>query len=164
MRLKITKSAHSTSYQVIKYAFINGKRISVSVESLGNSNDIISRTGCSDPEKWARDYVASLNSNAINKHIETTITFNSSKSLSNNASHSYNGGYLFLQKIYYKLGLDCISKSVKKSISLSTILTLFFQDFYIQGSSFQVQNFHLLKILINSLSSQTSNFKIFTAH
>lgn len=117
MRLKITKSAHSTSYQVIKSAFINGKRTSVTVESLGNSKDIIARTGCSDPEKWAREYVASLNDNARKDHVETTITLESSKSIPLDTSRSFNGGYLFLQQIYYKLGLDRISKAVKKKHS-----------------------------------------------
>ena len=36
MRLRATKSAHSVSYSVIKSAYINKKRTTVTVEKLGN--------------------------------------------------------------------------------------------------------------------------------
>ena len=45
MRLKISKSAHSLSYSVIKSAYINGKRTSVVVERLGNTEEIKAKAG-----------------------------------------------------------------------------------------------------------------------
>lgn len=114
MRLSITKSAHTTSYSVIKSAYINGKRTSVVVESLGSEKTIKEKYGCEDPESWAREYVRKLNEQAKKEKIEATITFNSSKAIPENQQRRFNGGYLFLQSVYYDLGLDKISKAVKK--------------------------------------------------
>ena len=61
MRLRITKSAHSKSYSVIKSAYINKKRTTVTVERLGNDKYICETYGVDDAEAWARDYVAELN-------------------------------------------------------------------------------------------------------
>lgn len=113
MRLKITKSAHSKSYSVIKSAYINNKRTSVLVEKLGNEEFIKQTYGCEDAEAWARNYVKELNENAAASKYETTITFNSSKSIDPSIQRHFNGGYLFLQQIYYELGLDKICKAIK---------------------------------------------------
>lgn len=43
-----------------------------------------------------------------------SIDFSPVKSLEDNARRCFNGGYLFLQDIYYELGLDRISKAVTK--------------------------------------------------
>lgn len=48
MRLRATKSAHSVSYSVIKSAYINKKRTTVTVEKLGNEKEICKKYGVSD--------------------------------------------------------------------------------------------------------------------
>ena len=71
MRLRATKSAHSVSYSVIKSAYINKKRTTVTVEKLGNEKEICKKHGVSDALAWAKEYVANLNKNAeMNKEIE----------------------------------------------------------------------------------------------
>lgn len=112
MRLKINKSKHSISYDVIKSAYINNKRTSVIVEKLGNEEYIKKTYKVTDAEAWARAHVEELNKAAENNLLETTITFNSSKDISSKQRH-FNGGYLFLQAVYYDLGLDKICKSIK---------------------------------------------------
>ena len=113
MRLRTTKSAHSTSYSVIKSAYINKKRTTVTVEKLGNENEIRKRTGCSDPLEWARQYVAELNRKA--KEDSTTIQLDLSpvKPIPSGQNRKFNVGYLFLQSIYYDLGLDRICKAIR---------------------------------------------------
>ena len=64
MRLRITKSAHSNSYSVIKSAYINKKRTTVTVEILGNDKYIRETYGVDDAEAWARAHVAQLNQKA----------------------------------------------------------------------------------------------------
>ena len=64
MRLRATKSAHSVSYSVIKSAYINKKRTTVTVEKLGNEKEICKKYGVSDALAWAKEYVANLNKNA----------------------------------------------------------------------------------------------------
>ena len=63
MRLRATKSAHSVSYSVIKSAYINKKRTTVTVEKLGNEKEICKKHGVSDALAWAKEYVANLNHN-----------------------------------------------------------------------------------------------------
>ena len=95
MRLRATKSAHSVSYSVIKSAYINKKRTTVTVEKLGNEKEICKKHGVSDALAWAKEYVANLNKNAeMNKPFE--ISFDPSIPLTQNDQRLFNGGYLFL--------------------------------------------------------------------
>ena len=58
MRLRTTKSAHSVSYSVIKSAYVNKKRTTVTVEILGNAKDICEKYGVDDEFKARLAYVA----------------------------------------------------------------------------------------------------------
>ena len=113
MRLRATKSAHSVSYSVIKSAYINKKRTTVTVEKLGNEKEICKKYGVSDALAWAKEYVANLNKNAErNKPID--ISFDPSIPLTQNDQRLFNGGYLFLQDIYFQLGFDKICKAIAR--------------------------------------------------
>jgi transposase len=117
MRLKISKSAHSLSYSVIKSAYINGKRTSVVVERLGNTEEIKMKAGGMDPLEWCRQYVAALNQkNTVNIH-GIDFTLYPSARIDSGKRNLYNGGYLFLEDIYYDLGLNRISKAISKKHS-----------------------------------------------
>ena len=61
MRLRVSKSAHSTSYTVIKSAYINKVRTTVTVEYLGNDEQIRQKYHVDDAEAWARAHVDELN-------------------------------------------------------------------------------------------------------
>ena len=61
MRLQISKSKNATSYYVIKSYRENGHNTSKVVEKLGTREQIMARTGCEDPEAWARAYIEELN-------------------------------------------------------------------------------------------------------
>ena len=60
MRLQISKSQNATSYYVIKSYRENGHNSSKVVEKLGTREQIMERTGCEDPEAWARAYIEEL--------------------------------------------------------------------------------------------------------
>lgn len=117
MRLKITKSAHSNSYSVIKSAYRNGVITSVLVEKLGNDKEICEKYGVSDAEKWAREYVAALNKKSEEEKAKISITYSPSKEIKKNERRSFNAGYLFLQKTYYELGLNKICIAIKRKHS-----------------------------------------------
>lgn len=116
MRLHKVKSKNSVSYRVIKSAYINQKRTSVTVETLGSEQYIKDTYGVDDAEKWAREYVDRLNSQAGQARTQATISLDPTRSIGA-ARRQFNGGYLFLQDIYYDLGLDRICKAVKKKHS-----------------------------------------------
>lgn len=115
MRLSIIKSPHSTSYSVIKSAYVNKKITSVTVEKLGNDKYIRETYGVDDAEAWARAYVAELNRKAKEEESTVSISFSPVRSIPLDERRSFNVGFLFLQKIFYDLGLDKISKAVKKN-------------------------------------------------
>ena len=115
MRLRTTKSAHSVSYSVIKSAYVNKKRTTVTVEILGNAKDIREKYGVDDAEAWARAHVAELNRKAKEEESSLYISFSPARSIPMDEQRSFNVGFLFLQKIFYDLGLDKISKTIKKN-------------------------------------------------
>ena len=110
MRLSITGSKNSPSYYVLESTFIHGKHSTTIVEKLGNYETL--KKEHDDPEAWARAYVAELNrkqaeeraANASNDTVQ--LTLNTSKVLTKDSRNTFNGGYLFLQDIFYDLGLD----------------------------------------------------------
>ena len=114
MRLRITKSAHSNSYSVIKSAYINKKRTTVTVEKLGNDKYICETYGVDDAEAWAREYVAELNKKAEEEETAISISFSPIRSVPKDKQRSFNAGYLFLQDIYYDLGLNKICTAIKR--------------------------------------------------
>ena len=114
MRLKITKSAHSTSYYVIKSAYKNKKITSVVVERLGNEKYICETYGVDDAEAWARAHVAELNKKAEEEDTSVSISFSPTRSIPLGEHRAFNAGYLFLQDIYYDLGLHKICAAIKR--------------------------------------------------
>lgn len=126
MRLRITKSAHSNSYSVIKSAYVNKKRTTVTVERLGNDKYICETYGVDDAEAWARAHVAELNEKAKDDAL-ISVNFSPARSVPLGERRSFNAGYLFLQDIYYDLGLHKICTAIKRkhkfSYDLNAILS-----------------------------------------
>ena len=61
MRIRTTKTKNGRLFYVIKtYYDGKGKEHSVTVEKLGNENDIREKYG-RDPDEWAKEYVKKLN-------------------------------------------------------------------------------------------------------
>ena len=61
MRIRTGKTKNGRLFYVIKtYYDSHGIEHTVTVEKLGNENDIRQRTG-RDPDEWAKEYVAQLN-------------------------------------------------------------------------------------------------------
>lgn len=114
MRLRITKSAHSNSYSVIKSAYINKKRTSVTIEKLGNDKYIRETYGVDDAEAWAREHVAELNRKANEEESKMNISFSPVSSIPLGEKRTFNAGYLFLQKLFYDLGLSSICTMIKR--------------------------------------------------
>lgn len=114
MRLSITKSAHSTSYSVIKSAYVNKKRTSVVVEKLGNDEYIKKTYGVDDPLAWAKAHVEELNKKAKQEESTLDISFSPTSSIPVDERRKFNVGYLFLQQIFYDLGIDKICTAIKR--------------------------------------------------
>ena len=113
MRLKISKSKNSCSYSIIQDYKNNGKRTTRIVETLGNLDQIKLKANGKDPKEWLKEYVDLLNNEEKENKDNIIIKFSQSTKSKLNEQLLFNAGYLFLQKIYYDLGIDDICDSIK---------------------------------------------------
>ncbi|WP_366924824.1 IS1634 family transposase [Metallumcola ferriviriculae] len=129
MRLKVTKSKNAASLYVIKSVY-NSKTQSNSskiVEKLGTEIELREKLNGADPYKWAKEYIKKLNEKEKEQTREILVPFKQSKLIDKGEKRSFNGGYLFLQKIYHELKLDKICKDIsqkyKFDFDLNSILS-----------------------------------------
>lgn len=128
MRLSLSKSKNATSLYVIKDVIKNKKRTSKIVEKLGTVKELEMKLNGQDPIEWAKEYVAELNRQENEGKEPVVIAkYSPSKLIKKDEQRCFNGGYLFLQKLYHKLGLNkiCseISKKYKFEYNLDSILS-----------------------------------------
>ena len=127
MRLKISGSKNAASLYVIESTYIHGKHSSRVVEKLGTLKDLSEIH--EDPIAWAKEYIAELNKKQAEerkenaKNEEVLLKLNSSVQLVKDQRQLFNGGYLFLQRIFYDLGLDKICNSISSSTKIEYDLT-----------------------------------------
>ena len=119
MRIRTTKTKNGRLFYVIKtYYDSKGVEHSVTVEKLGNENDIRKKYG-QDPDVWAKEHVRLLNEKEKRENQDITLSFSPSKQLTKNYRYEYQIGYLFPQKIYHELKLDLICKRIAERHSFS---------------------------------------------
>lgn len=127
MRLQISKSKNAASLYVIKTVYINGKEHTQIVEKLGTVAELEKKYPGQDPIKWAKKYIEELNQREKEENLEIIARYSPTKIIAKDEQRSFNGGYLFLQKIYQGLGLDRICKEIstrhKFTFDLNSILS-----------------------------------------
>jgi len=127
MRLKITESKNAKSLYVIKSYRDNGKNTSKIVEKLGTYDELLKKLNGQDPIEWAKKYIDELNKKEQEDKRKIIVQYSPSKIIDKDQQLSFNGGYLFLQKIYYELGLHKICKEIsdkyKFDFDLNSILS-----------------------------------------
>ena len=113
MRLSISKSKNATSLYVKEDVTINGRRTTKIVKKLGTVAELEKKLGGRDPIEWAKEYIKELNRlEKEGKEPVVIAKYSPSKLVKKGEHRSFNGGYLFLQKIYHELGLDKICKKI----------------------------------------------------
>ena len=147
MRLQIIKSKNAQSLYVVKSVYHNKKRTNKVVEKLG-TYEKLKQTLNEDPIEWAKKYVEKLNEQEKNGTRNILVKYNPSKIIEKNQQISFNGGYLFLEKIYYELGLNAICKDIsqkyKFAYDLNNILSRLIYSRIIYPSS-KLATFELSK-------------------
>lgn len=127
MRLSISKSKNATSLYVIQSFYENGKRSTKVVEKLGTLAELQQKLNGKDPIEWARSYIDELNKKEKEQSREVIVKYSPSKVIPKDQKYLYNGGYLFLQKIYHELNLHkvsaVISKKYKFTFNLNDVLS-----------------------------------------
>ena len=115
MRLVVKPSGRFTYLYAIKgYRTDDGKSTTKVVEKFGTIEELREKLQGADPVGWARERVAEMTAKEKEEDKKVIIECDPRVSIAKGEQRSYNGGYLFLQKIYYELGLDYICKKIAK--------------------------------------------------
>lgn len=113
MKLTVSKSKNSASFYVQKtIRKPDGKVTTITIEKLGNLTEVTAKACGKDPYVWAQEYVNELNRKEYDENKEILVGYSPSKLLKKGEQKLFNCGYLFLQKIYYQLGLDKICQDI----------------------------------------------------
>jgi hypothetical protein len=113
--MRIMKSrAKDPTFHVIQDVSRDGKRSTEIIENLGKASEICKKYKVDDADAWANEYIQGLRDKKKDKNHKVLVPFNSDVCIEKDNVLSYNIGYLFLQRIYYKLGLPSICNKIKK--------------------------------------------------
>lgn len=140
MKLKISSSKNSCTLYVQKaYRDKTGKSTSKIVERLGSLEEVRLRAGSKDPMEWAREYVARLTLEEKEQRRVICPRLHPDVLIKKDELQSVGCGYLFLQQIYHKLGIDRIcghlAKDHRFGYDLNAVLELLVYERVILPSS-----------------------------
>ncbi len=113
MRLGWTKNKNSTTYRALKTIRVDGKNRTLVIKTFGSDKFICETYGVTDAKAWAKEQVRIMDEGEKEGDPSFEITLNSGTDLPLDIQHCFNGGYLFLQQIYYELGLDKICAMIR---------------------------------------------------
>ena len=117
MRLRISKLKNTRLFYVIKTIYIDGKEKTLTVEKLGNEEEVSKKSNGEDPVIWAKKYIETLNKLEKENRLKILIEKSTSTLIPKDKQNLFNCGYLFLEKIYYELGLDNICNNISEKYS-----------------------------------------------
>ena len=115
MKLTISKSKNATLYYVQKsYRTESGKSSTRTVERLGTIEEVEARFGKENTMEAVNAYIHELTKADKELRRDVVVKFSQSALIKSDTQRCFNGGYLFLQKVYHDLGLDKICKAIEK--------------------------------------------------
>lgn len=128
MKLTCSGSKNSPTYYIQKSVRIGNKTTTKTIERLGSLNEIKARCGDDDPIEWAKEYTKKLTAAEKESKQGIIIKHSASQLIDKGIRRSANIGYLFLQDIYYSLGLNKICNEItqrhKFDYDLNDILSM----------------------------------------
>ena len=116
MRLNIVKSTNAEQLYIIKSFRKGSKNTSRIVRKLGTMASLLPEHD-NDRDKviaWAKEEARLMTEAEENNTLKVPIELSEGKQLSIGEQVSFNGGYLFLQKMFHELGLDKICNNISK--------------------------------------------------
>jgi len=115
MRLQTSKSKNAISFYVTKSIYDKGRRTSKIVEKLGTYAELKIRLNGRDPYEWAEEYVKELNRiEKEGREPDVIAKYSPHKRIEKDVQRCFNGGYLFLQRIYHELQLHKLCKDISQ--------------------------------------------------
>lgn len=113
MRLQVIKSKNAASLYIVKSIYENKKRSSKVVKKLGTIAELTKKLNGEDPVEWGKKYAAELTCQEEESRRKVLVEYSPNKEAPD-GQKLFNGGYLFLQKIYSSLGLSELCNSIKE--------------------------------------------------
>lgn len=161
MRLKVNKSKNSINYYVIvDIKTKSGKRSTKVYKRLGNEQEILKISNGIPPLEWAKRQVEELNKQQKEKTLKIIAEFSESNIIEKDKQNLFNCGYLFLQDIYYSLGLNQICEKISENYrikyDLNSILSNLIYTRIIEPSS-KLSSFEASKKLIEQPNYDLQN-------
>lgn len=114
MKVSVSKSKNTTIYYLSKSVRIGDKTTTKTIEKIGTYDEIKAKCGDMDPLEWAKQYAAQRSAEEKAAKKDIIIKYSSSVLIEKGMRRSANIGYLFLQDIYYDLGIDRICKEISE--------------------------------------------------
>ena len=115
MKLTISKSKNAEQLYICKsYRNTSGKSTSRIVKKLGTMDSLLPEHDY-DREKviaWAKEQARICTEEEKNGTLSLSVDFSEKKQLDSGRQVLFNAGYLFLQKIYYRLGLPSVCQEI----------------------------------------------------
>lgn len=126
MRVTISKSKSAEQVYITKaYRNENGKSTSRIVAKLGSMESLLPEHDF-DREKvlaWAKEQAQIYTEAEKKEELKLSLDLSENKQLSFGEVNLFGGGYLFLQKIFYELGMKDICAQISKKYSFEYDLT-----------------------------------------
>lgn len=115
MRLTCNVTKSGKMYYVIRSIKRDGKHSSEVVERLGTEDEVAQKYKCADPLAWMKEHVKELTAAAQQtSQKKVLVSLATDAILPLGSRNSFNIGYLFLQQVYYRLGLPSICHQITK--------------------------------------------------
>lgn len=132
MKVNTSKSKNAESFY-IKQSYIdgNGKSTSRTIRKLGTLKELLVEHGPTrdDVMAWAREQ-ARIETERYEQEKENhciPVVFHPNRKIPHGERRKFQGGYLFLQKLYYEIGLDRVCRKIRDkhhySYDLNAILS-----------------------------------------
>ena len=112
MRIRKVKTKNTTQYAIIYDVTLNGKRTTKIYQNLGTLEKIKLLSKNEDPLVWLNKYVDELNEKIKEDNLPIFIKKVPNLLIPKGEQNIFNCGYLFLEKIYYELGINKICESI----------------------------------------------------
>lgn len=115
MKLTISRSKNAESYYVQKsYRTDSGKSSTRTVERLGTIEEVRTRFGEENTMEAVKAYIRELTKADKEQSRDVLVKLSQGKMIRKGERRCFNGGYLFLQKVYHELGLDRICRRLER--------------------------------------------------
>lgn len=115
MKLTVSRSKNAESYYVQKsYRTDSGKSSTRTVERLGTIEEVRARFGEENTMEAVKAYIRELTKADKEQSRDVLVKLSQGKMIRKGERRCFNGGYLFLQKVYHELGLDRICRRLER--------------------------------------------------